>query len=445
MTSPSSERQPLSNNNSDYGSTSEGLHKPVTLVSFDNDNAGRSSSPVLYPPPPTIYNSLKIILTSSYINWLLIFLPLGFLANALNWSDTWIFTLNFFAIIPLAKLLAFATEDVSLRIGQTLGGLLNATFGNAVELIVSIIALKEGEVRVVQASMLGSIISNLLLVLGMCFVAGGIHHKEQSFNQTAAQTSSSLMTLACIGLIIPAAFNFAVGRSGTVVDLKHEILDLSHGTAIVLLIIYVLYLFFQLGTHKHLYDRVRHNDEEQPEEPPQEPEEEEIPQLTLGVSLFFLAAITLLVACSADYLVGSIEGIVESSGLSKTFVGLILLPIVGNAAEHVTAISVAMKNKMDLAINVAAGSSMQIALFITPFLVVLGWIIGVQMTLFFKTFETVVLFISVLITNYLIQDGKSNWLEGAMLLATYTIIALAFYLYPDIDDSNEVNTDLLWN
>ncbi|CAG8447897.1 131_t:CDS:2 [Funneliformis caledonium] len=447
MTSTSStspERQQLSlssNNNSDYGSTSEDFHKPVTLISFDNNDAGPTpSSPVFHvSPTPTIYNSFKLLLTSSYLNWLLIFLPLGFLANALNWSDTWVFTLNFFAIVPLAKLLAFATEDVSLRIGQTLGGLLNATFGNAVELIVSIVALKEGEIRVVQASMLGSIISNLLLVLGMCFVAGGMYHDEQEFNQTAAQTSSSLMALACIGLIIPAAFNFAVGNGTTVIDFKHEILDLSHGTAIVLLIIYVLYLFFQLKTHAHLYDETE--------------TQEEQPQLSLGVSLFFLAGVTVLVALSAEYLVGSIEGIVEYSGLSKTFVGLILLPIVGNAAEHVTAITVAMKDKMDLAINVAAGSSManipdysfQIALFVTPFLVVLGWAIGVQMTLFFKTFETVVLFISVLITNYLIQDGKSNWLEGAMLLATYAIIALAFYLYPDVDDANDINTDLLWN
>jgi len=329
------------------------------------------------------------------------------------------FHFKFFAIIPLAKLLEFATEDISLRVGQAIGGLLNATFGNAVELIVSIVAIMDGQIRVVQASMLGSIISNLLLVLGMCFVAGGYYFPTQEFNKTAAQTSSSLMTLACIGLIIPAAFNFAI-KDAKESERDDELLNLSHGTALVLLTIYILYLFFQLKTHAYLYNEAEGGEEEKEE-----------PRLTLTVSLLLLFVVTIIVSFSAEYLVGSIEGIVESSGLSKTFVGLILLPIVGNAAEHVTAVTSATKNKMDLAINVAAGSSMQIALFITPFLVILGWIMGVDMSLYFQTFETIVLFIAVLLTNYLIQDGESNWLEGAMLLATYTIIGLAFFFYPN--------------
>jgi len=408
------ERTSLISNNSDYGSTSNGnAPKPPSPP----------SSPVIhYLEPPTILKSLKVILTISWINVLLIFIPLGFIAHLLNWSDTWVFVLNFFAIIPLAKLLEFATEDISLRVGQTIGGLLNATFGNAVELIVSIIALIDGQIRVVQASMLGSIISNLLLVLGMSFVAGGYYVKEQKFNQTAAQTSSSLMALACVGLIIPASFNFAISNASKD-ERDDELLNLSHGTAIVLLIIYILYLVFSLKTHADLYKE-------------EEDEEEEKPQLTTAVSLLLLATVTVVVSFSAEYLVGSIEGIVETSGLSRTFLGLILLPIVSNAAEYVTAVTAATKNKMDLAINVAAGSSMQIALFITPFLVVLGWIIGVDMSLYFQSFETVVLFISVLITNYLIQDGKSNWLEGAMLIATYTIIGLAFFFYPNSIEEN---------
>ncbi|RIA93034.1 Sodium/calcium exchanger protein [Glomus cerebriforme] len=412
----SSERETLSSNNSpnpDYGSTSNentnNLNKPPSPP---------KSPPVLHypPPPPTLGKSLKLIFTISWVNVLLIFIPFGFLAHYLQWSDSWVFILNFFAIIPLAKLLEFATEDISNRVGQTIGGLLNATFGNAVELIVSIVALMDGQIRVVQASMLGSIISNLLLVLGMCFVAGGFYHKTQKFNQTAAQTSSSLMALACIGLIIPAAFNFAVDTTKN--DRKDELLNYSRGSAIVLLIIYCLYLLFQLKTHEYLYREGSQEDDEEP-------------QLSLFVSLSLLGIVTVIVAFSAEYLVGSIEGIVESSGLSRTFVGLILLPIVGNAAEHVTAVTAAIKNKMDLAINVAAGSSMQIALFITPFLVILGWIIGSEMSLYFQMFETVVFFISVLITNYLIQDGESNWLEGAMLLATYAIIGLAFFFYPN--------------
>jgi len=410
------ERTSLISNNSDYGSTS-------------NCNAPKPPSPPNSPilhisEPPTIFKSLKIILTVSWINVLLIFIPLGFIAHLLDWGSTWVFALNFFAIIPLAKLLEFATEDISLRVGQLIGGLLNATFGNAVELIVSVIALMDGQIRVVQASMLGSIISNLLLVLGMSFVVGGFYHKEQSFNQTAAQTSSSLMTLACIGLIIPASFNFAISNASED-ERDDELLNLSHGTAIVLLIIYILYLFFSLKTHSDIYAGE-----------PQEGEDEEKPQLTTFVALVLLASVTVVVSFSAEYLVGSIEGIVETSGISRTFLGLILLPIISNAAEYVTAVTAAAKNKMDLAINVAAGSSMQIALFITPFLVVLGWIIGVDMSLYFQSFETVVLFISVLITNYLIQDGKSNWLEGGMLIATYTIIGLAFFFYPNSIENN---------
>ncbi|CAG8611132.1 5395_t:CDS:2 [Paraglomus occultum] len=361
---------------------------------------------------PTTRQSLERIVKASWVNVLLVFIPLGFIAHFLKWGDTAIFLLNFFAIIPLAKLLGFATEDIALRTGQTIGALLNATFGNAVELIIAIIALKEGQIRVVQASVLGSIISNLLLVLGCCFLAGGIKYSSQEFNETAAQTSASLMALACIALIIPAAFSVAIPPTA-----DYEVVNLSHYTAIVLLIVYGLYLLFQLKTHVHLYVTEDEDDQE--------------PELTLLISLLLLAGVTVIVALCGEFLVSSIEGITESLGLTKTFVGLILLPIVGNAAEHVTAITVAMKNKMQLAIGVAAGSSLQIALFVTPFLVVLGWIIGQPMTLFFEVFETVLLFVSVLIMNYLIQDGKSNWLEGALLLATYVIIAIAFYFYPD--------------
>ncbi|CAG8615095.1 19557_t:CDS:2 [Cetraspora pellucida] len=373
---------------------------------------------------PTIAQSLKTVLFSSKLNVLLTFIPLGFLAHHFRWMSAIIFVFNFLALIPLANLLGFVTEDIANRSGQTIGGLLNATFGNAVELIISVVALIQGEIRVVQASMLGSIISNLLLVLGTCFLAGGYLYKEQNFNQKAAQTSSGLMAIACIGLVIPAAFHFEGNQESSVNGndflLHNQVMNLSHGTALVLLAIYVLFLIFQLKTHSHLYDG----------------EESEDPQLSFGTSLFLLASITVIVTFSADYLIDSIEGITNTLMLSKTFVGLILLPIVGNAAEHATAVKVAMKDKMDLAIGVAVGSSMQIALFVTPFLVILGWIIGQPMSLLFQTFETVVLFVSVLITNYLIQDGNSNWLKGMILLATYSIISLAYFFYSD-DDSVE--------
>ncbi|CAO3571392.1 unnamed protein product [Mortierella alpina] len=312
-------------------------------------------------------------------------------------------------ILQCLKTVLFATK---INVLLNLGALLNASFGNAVELILAIFALKEDKIDVVQASVLGSVLSNLLLVLGFCFVCGGFKYSSQTFNQTAAQTSASLLSLSCLSLLIPAAFH----ATATEVDQTANIQHLSYGTSIVLLIVYVLYLVFQLKTHTHLYAT---GDEEQEE-----------PVLPLWLSIALLVAVTVVVAICAEFLVGSIEGLSHAWGLSPTFIGLILLPIVGNAAEHVTAVSVAMKNKMDLAIGVAIGSSMQIALFVTPLMVIIGWISGHHMTLFFNTFETCVLFVSVLIVNYLIQDGESNWLEGVMLLSTYVIIAIAIFFYP---------------
>lgn len=364
-------------------------------------------------------------LISNYVNVFLVFVPLGILAGALHWSPTAVFVLNFIAIIPLAALLSFATEELSAKLGQTLGGLLNATFGNAVELIVSIVALKNGEIRIVQSSMLGSILSNILLVLGCCFLAGGIHQSQSSFNETVASTMSSLMAVACASLIIPATLYAALRSSKAETD--EHILILSHGTAVILLVLYILYLYFQLYSHTDLFD-VESQQVEDDEDEEEQKEGQVLTPIAAGVALVI---VTILVAVCAEYLVDSIDSTVKTAHISKTFIGLILLPIVGNAAEHVTAVIVAYKGKMNLAINVAIGSSMQIALFVTPFLVILGWIIDKPMTLHFQGFETVVFFLSVLVVNYLIQDGKSNYLEGAMCIGTYTIIALAFYVYPD--------------
>jgi len=286
--------------------------------------------------------------------------------------------------------------------------------------------------------MLGSILSNLLLVLGMCFLCGGLKYKEQNFSSKIASTMSSLMAVATSSLIIPAALVATLPRDYK--DTKKIVLDLSHYTAIVMLILYVMYLVFQMKTHKYIFDTGKKRTT--PEDPEQafengggegsEDEEEDEPiLLTVWESGFLLLGVTLLVAWCAEYLVGSIEGLVESSGISKTFIGLILIPIVGNAAEHVTAIFVAMKNKMNLAIGVAIGSSMQIALLVTPFLVILGWIIGQPMSLHFQTFETVIFFVSTYLCYHTVQDGVSNYLEGAMLLGIYFVIAVSFYVYPD--------------
>lgn len=254
-----------------------------------------------------------------------------------------------------------------------------------------------------QSSMLGSILSNILLVLGCCFIAGGIKQKEQEFNETVASTMSSLMAVASASLIIPATLYAVMAQSSD--NKKENIMVLSHGTSIILLCLYGLYLYFQLSSHAEMFDgtaetRSRANgrtDEEAAE--PEEEEEVEEHILSPWAAGIALVIVTIVVAVCAEFLVDSIDSIVETANISKTFIGLILIPIVGNAAEHVTAVVVSYKNKMDLAMGVAIGSSMQIALLVTPFLVILGWIMGKDMSLHFETFETVVFFLSVLVVN----------------------------------------------
>lgn len=335
-----------------------------------------------------------------------------------------------------------------LRVGH----ILTDRSSNAVELIVSIIALAQRQTLIVQTSLIGSMLSNLLLVMGMCFFFGGFNRMEQAFNMTVAQTASSLLFLAVSALIIPTAFDqwAQTGPKAT----KTRVRELSRGTAVLLLIVYACYLFFQLKSHSKWYNepseknpkrdlskhtnrlkiKVRRNKNQQidvPESRPDTPPEDEndgpeVPQLSVTVAVLTLAACTVLVALNAEYLVDSINKVTCSGGVNKNFVGLILLPIVGNAAEHATAVTVAVKDKMDLAIGVAVGSSMQIALLVLPFIVVLGWIMDRPgMTLEFDGFQIAVLFVAVLLVNYLIQDGKSHWLEGVLLQILYIIIAVA--------------------
>lgn len=377
---------------------------------------------------PSYYESFRWLLTSSYVNVLLVFVPLGVLSKFLHWGSLSVFLLNFLAIVPLAKLLGDATEQVSIRLGPTLGGLLNATFGNAVELIVAIVALMQGELRIVQISLIGSILSNLLLVLGLSFMAGGIFKPENLFAQTPAQASSSIMTLGCFTMVIPAAYWASIQekessllpelfKGGSVSDAQHGLLFISRGTSILLLAIYVGYLIFQLKSHAFLYEDVSQD----------EPEEERMSPYAAIASLLLVTVIT---SFNADYLVAAIDDVANEYKISKVFIGIILLPIVGNAAEHVTSVWMAAKDKMEIALGVAVGSSIQICLGLVPTLVIVGWLIGQPLSLYFHNFETITLVISVLLVSSLIQDGKSNYLEGSMLVALYLVIALSFWVQP---------------
>ncbi|KAL9600360.1 MAG: hypothetical protein Q9219_003210 [cf. Caloplaca sp. 3 TL-2023] len=461
-----------------FGGVRDKFHKKKAAdeSSIERSGTGQSKRPRKF----TFMGQLKATIFNSPINILLVMVPVGIGVHFTNLSSIGIFVINFIAIIPLAAMLSYATEELALRTGETLGGLLNATFGNAVELIVSIIALTQKKVDIVQESLIGSMLSNLLLVMGMCFFLGGINRVKQHFNVTVAQTASSLLALAIASLVIPAAFEAwaANGGSGRVDSsyLKEVLLiyypdpaeeanvtKLSQGTAVLLLLVYAAYLIFQLRTHAAMYNAPSPKGQKRNPKPeagdstkglaqmgagiamgganPQEnlmrePEEErEEPQLSLSVALLTLGISTALVGICAEFMTDAIDPITKPCGpLPRTFVGLILLPIVGNAAEHATAVTVAIKDKMDLAIGVAVGSSMQIALLVIPFVVILGWIMGTHnpdMNLAFDAFQVILLFVSVLLVNYLIQDGESHWLEGVLLIILYLIIAVASWFYPE--------------
>lgn len=614
------------------------------------------------------------VLISSWINVLLVFVPVGIASHFAGMSQSIIFAMNAIAIIPLAGLLSHATESVSKRLGDTIGALMNVTFGNAVELIIFIIALVKNEIRIVQASLLGSILSNLLLILGMCFVLGGLRFREQIYNSTVTQMSACLLSLSVISLLLPTAFHASFSDNG---QADTQVLKVSRGTSVILLLVYILYLVFQLNSHAYMYESTPQHvidresvpgpaahyfesssssdsdssstdsdssghsfstarrikrairkgkrsrkqsvisaDAEKPSNlstptspavestqekidrttsepaasssqeqddaveamadnegnkkkrkhkrkhrktdgegalpeqddvavvqavdgvddsntkrvdfalgpdleaqpgstrpkpfslrtlrpnlaknfsqnvftapqpnpnPPasgqQQPrplrrtqsmpsqhqsyrgnpgalppivpivvnsqsntqtadDEDDEPEISRTSAILLLLGSTALVALCAEFMVDAISGIVSgSSGVSETFVGLILLPIVGNAAEHVTAVTVAMKNKMDLAIGVAIGSSIQIALFVTPLVVMLGWIMNKNMSLYFTLFETISMFVSAFIVNFLVLDGRSNYLEGSLLCASYVIIAVAAFFYPDSNEASSL-------
>jgi Ca2+:H+ antiporter len=354
---------------------------------------------------------------------LLVFLPISIIGNFLHWSEVVIFLTAAIAIIPLAAFMGTATEEIAVVVGPNLGGLLNATFGNATELILAFIALKNGLVPIVKATITGSIISNLLLVMGFSMFLGGLRYKEQNFQSTAARMNASAMNLAVIAILLPTAVQYTSSGIGQIILQR-----LSVAVAIVLIIVYLLSLIFSMKTHAYLYDVGIAEIEEE-----DSPEDINPKEINLWFWVGILLIVTLGVAIESELLVDSLEIATQELGLSALFTGVIFLPIIGNAAEHATAVTVAIKNKMDLSVSVAVGSSLQIALFVAPVLVIAGWFLNQPMDLNFNPFELVAVAVSVLIANSISSDGNSNWLEGILLLATYTVLGLAFYFHPVIE------------
>ncbi|XP_022716650.1 vacuolar cation/proton exchanger 5-like isoform X2 [Durio zibethinus] len=380
-----------------------------------------------------VYKSIKTVVFSNKLNLLMPFGPLAILVHKMTAHNGWVFFLSLLGITPLAERLGYATEQLAFYTGPTVGGLLNATFGNATELIISIYALKSGMIRVVQLSLLGSILSNMLLVLGCAFFCGGLVYpgKEQAFSKATAVVNSGLLLMAVMGLLFPAVlyYTHTERHAG-----KSE-LALSRFSSCIMLLAYAAYLVFQLKSQKDLYVPI--GEEGSQNEQNANDDDDEAPEISKWESIIWLAIMTAWISILSDYLVDAMQGASEAWGVPISFISVILLPIIGNAAEHASAIMFAMKNKLDISLGVAIGSSTQISMFGIPFCVVIGWMMGQEMDLNFQLFETATLFITVIVVAFFLQEGTSNYFKGLMLILCYLIVAASFFVHEDTSSSGE--------
>lgn len=352
------------------------------------------------------------------VNPLFAFVPISLaLGHSHTVNSLWVFVTAALAIVPIAGLMSKATEELSTHLGPTWGGLMNATFGNAAELIIGIFALRAGLVALVQASIIGSILGNLLLVLGASIFAGGIKYKFQTFNRDQAEMHAINLILASLSLAIPAIFALSFHR---VTGAKNpDIVHLSLFVSGILLVVYLASLWFSLRTHESVLGFECGGDIEDLE-----------PQWSKLTAFFVLAAATVLVSFESELLVSSVTGAIQSMGVNQVFIGIVVIAIIGNAAEHTTAVSMAIKNRMDVSINIAIGSSTQIAMFVAPLLVLVSMFMPHKLTFIFTVPEMTAIAFSVIITAFIAGDGRCHWLEGAQLLAAYAVIAVSFFFLP---------------
>lgn len=357
-----------------------------------------------------VLNSIPLIL--------LIFVPIAFAADYLQWDDTLVFLLSAIAIIPVSIWLSTATEKIAVVTGPTLGGLLNAVFGNATALIIALTALRQGLVDIVEASITGSIVSALLLLLGLAMFVGGLRYKEQTFEPIVAKVNGSSMTLAVIALALPTA----VITTSNIVD-ETAIRDLSVIVSAILIVVYGLTLLFSLKTHTYLYDIGLYDAADSSENAPSSKQ-----KLWVWIAVLFLSTIT--IALLSELFISVIEPETTQMGLTPLFTGVILLPLLSDVAGYVTVVRLSLKNEMDLTVSTVTGDSLLVALFVAPVLIWVGQLIGQPITLNFNPFEVVAIAISVIVANLMSFSGRSNWLDGVLLLATYLVLGVAFYYHP---------------
>jgi Ca2+:H+ antiporter len=369
------------------------------------------------------------------INVLLLALPFAILAEIGGWGEMWVFVLSALAIIPLANLIGLATEGLTVYTGPRLGGLLNATLGNAAELIITIVAIREGLLELVKASITGSILGNILMVMGFSMFLGGMRNGIQRFDSRHASRSAILLMLSVIALVVPSVLSSSIGPTDSV-----KVEALSLGVAIIMIILYAAALFFSFrdrnGQVEEAVTGIAPSGQVSKAmhtvvvASPKPAKAEHHIAWSLRTSLILLALATIGVVVMSELLVGVVEPVVAGLGVSEFFLGIILIPLIGNVAEHLVAVKVALQNKMDLSVEIAVASSLQIALFVAPVLVFISLIMGNPLQLIFNEFELLALIVGVLSTVLISMDGESNWLEGAELLAVYFILALAFFLLP---------------
>ncbi len=358
---------------------------------------------------------MRRALLDNRLNLLLAAAPVSWALRVLAPASPWVFITAALSLIPLAGLIGFGTEQLARRSGPAWGGFLNATFGNAAELIIALVALGKGHVALVKASITGSIVGNLLLVLGLSFFVGGLGRRSQKFHRTAANNTAAMLFLAVVALVMPAVYDLSL--YGNLAARPPEIDRLSFWSALVLIVAYTGSLIYSFTAQRDLF-RSTHEGEHGS------------PRLSRAAAMSLLAAGTILTTIQAEILVGTMEPALKQFGFTELFVGVIVIALIGNAAEHFSAVTAAYRDEMTLAVEISIGSSAQIALLVAPALVLYSFALGRPMSLLFNGFEIAAIALSVLATNIVVLDGESNWVEGLQLLSVYLILALAFYFIP---------------
>jgi Ca2+:H+ antiporter len=373
---------------------------------------------------PYFGRCLSAVFFENWMNLLMLTTPFAIVWRVMGWSDGAIFFFSLIAIAPFAERLSFVTEQLALHTSETVGGLLNATFGNVTELIVSIFALTRHMYRIVQVSLIGSILSNLLLVLGCAFLVGGIYYPKQTFNNTSASVNAVLLVVAVFAYMMPMMLE----TSGSEPDGAAASLMVSRSVSALLLLTYAGFIYFQLVSHTHLFVE---DDGDDDDDDDKEEEDDEKPILGPWGAVFWLAVITVFISFLSEFMVDALEEAAKGWGVPDLFLGTIIIPIVGNAAEHAAAIIFAAKNKMELALGIAVGSSIQIAIFAVPLLVMIAWTIDMPLSMNFGGFETGTVLITVLLVGFIIQNGESNWMQGVVLVIAYCALSAGFFVHKD--------------